>query len=74
MISKATTSWTTGAGGGGARLARVGLFPPFDLLEQGEETARAFLAQADKAGIDHVCCGDHVSFAGTGFDGLVQLR
>src|SRR6266481_4943940 len=51
---------------------RVGMFPPFGLLEQCPETARAFLAQAGKAGIDHVCCGDHVSFAGTGFDGLVQ--
>jgi alkanesulfonate monooxygenase SsuD/methylene tetrahydromethanopterin reductase-like flavin-dependent oxidoreductase (luciferase family) len=48
------------------------MFTPFDLLEQGTETARAFLARAGKAGIDHVCCGDHVSFAGMGFDGLVQ--
>jgi alkanesulfonate monooxygenase SsuD/methylene tetrahydromethanopterin reductase-like flavin-dependent oxidoreductase (luciferase family) len=50
----------------------VGMFPPFGLLEQGQETIRAFLAHADKEGIDHICCGDHVSFAGTGFDGLVQ--
>ncbi|HEY2312064.1 MAG TPA: LLM class flavin-dependent oxidoreductase [Streptosporangiaceae bacterium] len=49
------------------------MFPPFDLLEQGPETASAFLAQVSEAGIDHVCCGDHVSFvAGLGFDGLVQ--
>jgi alkanesulfonate monooxygenase SsuD/methylene tetrahydromethanopterin reductase-like flavin-dependent oxidoreductase (luciferase family) len=48
------------------------MFPPSGLLEQGPETARAFLAQAGEAGIDHVCCGDHVSFAGMGFDGLVQ--
>ena len=72
MISKAMTSRTMGAAGGGARLARVGLFPPFDLLERGEKTARTFLAQASEAGIDHVRCGDHVSFAGAGFDGLVQ--
>ena len=52
--------------------ARVGMFAPFGLLEQGPEAARAFLAQAGQAGIDHVCCGDHVSFAGQGFDGLVQ--
>ena len=51
---------------------RVGMFPPQDLLERGPETASAFLAQAGQAGIDHVCCGDHVSFAGHGFDGLVQ--
>ena len=51
---------------------RVGMFPPYGLLEQGLETARAFLAHVDKEGIDHVCCGDHVSFAAMGFDGLVQ--
>jgi alkanesulfonate monooxygenase SsuD/methylene tetrahydromethanopterin reductase-like flavin-dependent oxidoreductase (luciferase family) len=51
---------------------RVGMFPPFGLLEQGPETARAFLAHVGREGIDHVCCGDHVSFAGMGFDGLVQ--
>lgn len=53
--------------------ARVGIFVPQGLLEQGPETARAFLNQAEKQGIDHVCCGDHVSFfTGLGFDGLVQ--
>src|SRR5215472_3861997 len=51
----------------------VGMFPPLGLLEQDPETARAFLAQAGEAGIDHVCCGDHVSFyVGLGFDGLIQ--
>jgi len=49
------------------------MFPPLGLLDQGPETARAFLAQAGRAGIDHVCCGDHVSFfGGFGFDGLTQ--
>jgi alkanesulfonate monooxygenase SsuD/methylene tetrahydromethanopterin reductase-like flavin-dependent oxidoreductase (luciferase family) len=52
---------------------RVGMFPPQGLLEQGQDTARAFLSQAERAGIDHVCCGDHVSFfIGAGFDGLLQ--
>jgi len=62
------------AGGRAAASARVGMFAPAGLLEQGPETARAFLARAEKEGIDHVCCGDHVSFAGIGlgFDGLVQ--
>src|SRR6204780_2055299 len=56
-----------------AASARIGMFTPAGLLEQGPETARAFLAQAEQAGIDHICCGDHVSFvAGLGFDGLVQ--
>jgi alkanesulfonate monooxygenase SsuD/methylene tetrahydromethanopterin reductase-like flavin-dependent oxidoreductase (luciferase family) len=48
------------------------MFPPSGLLEQGPDTARAFLRQAENAGIDHVCCGDHVSFGGMGFDGLLQ--
>ncbi len=48
------------------------MFTPLGLPEQGPETARAFLVQAEKEGIDHVCRGDHVSFAGMGFDGLVQ--
>jgi alkanesulfonate monooxygenase SsuD/methylene tetrahydromethanopterin reductase-like flavin-dependent oxidoreductase (luciferase family) len=53
--------------------ARIGMFPPDGMLEEGPETARAFLARAERAGIDHVCCGDHVSFAGgQGSDGLVQ--
>jgi alkanesulfonate monooxygenase SsuD/methylene tetrahydromethanopterin reductase-like flavin-dependent oxidoreductase (luciferase family) len=52
---------------------RIGMFPPQGLLEQGQDTARAFLSQAEREGIDHVCCGDHVSFfIGAGFDGLLQ--
>src|SRR6266516_6561997 len=52
---------------------RVGMLPPFDLLGRGPGAAGALLAQAAGAGIDHVCCGDHVSFfTGMGFDGLVQ--
>lgn len=52
---------------------RVGMFVPSGLLERGQETARAFLAQAGREGIDHVACGDHVSFAGgLGFDGLLH--
>ena len=61
------------AGRRAAVSARIGMFAPPGLLEQGPEMARAFLAQAAQEGIDHVCCGDHVSFiAGLGFDGLVQ--
>jgi alkanesulfonate monooxygenase SsuD/methylene tetrahydromethanopterin reductase-like flavin-dependent oxidoreductase (luciferase family) len=52
---------------------RVGMFAPMGLLEQGPETARAFLARAERAGVDHICCADHVSFiTGLGFDGLLQ--
>jgi alkanesulfonate monooxygenase SsuD/methylene tetrahydromethanopterin reductase-like flavin-dependent oxidoreductase (luciferase family) len=57
----------------GTVTTRIGMFPPPGLLEQGAETARAFLAHAEHEGIDHICCGDHVSFfGGLGFDGLVQ--
>lgn len=52
---------------------KVGMFSPPGLLEQGQDGARAFLAQAEREGINHVCCGDHVSFfIGLGFDGLLQ--
>jgi alkanesulfonate monooxygenase SsuD/methylene tetrahydromethanopterin reductase-like flavin-dependent oxidoreductase (luciferase family) len=52
---------------------RVGMFPPADLLDWDPAAGRAYLARVGDAGIDHVCCGDHVSFfTGTGFDGLVQ--
>jgi alkanesulfonate monooxygenase SsuD/methylene tetrahydromethanopterin reductase-like flavin-dependent oxidoreductase (luciferase family) len=58
---------------GGRRAVRVGVFPPLDLLDRGPERARAYLARVGEAGLDHVCCGDHVSFfTGAGFDGLVQ--
>jgi len=48
------------------------MFPPPDLLSQGPDTAAKYLARVGEAGIDYVCCGDHVSFFGLGFDGLVQ--
>jgi alkanesulfonate monooxygenase SsuD/methylene tetrahydromethanopterin reductase-like flavin-dependent oxidoreductase (luciferase family) len=49
------------------------MFPPAGLLEQGQESARGYLAQIAASGIDHVCCGDHVSFfVGAGADGLLQ--
>jgi alkanesulfonate monooxygenase SsuD/methylene tetrahydromethanopterin reductase-like flavin-dependent oxidoreductase (luciferase family) len=58
----------------GGTSARVGVFPPLGLLERSPEAARAFLGQLSDSGIDHVCCGDHVSFlAGMGFDGLLQV-
>jgi len=48
------------------------MFPPPGLLNQGRDAATEYLAQVGDAGIDYVCCGDHVSFSGLGFDGLVQ--
>src|SRR6058998_1593534 len=61
------------AAGWAGALTRVDMFPPLGLLEQDPETARAFLTRVAAAGIDHICCGDHVSFfTGMGFDGLVQ--
>ncbi|HZD99407.1 MAG TPA: LLM class flavin-dependent oxidoreductase, partial [Micromonosporaceae bacterium] len=51
---------------------RVGMFAPMDLLDKGPAVAAPYLARMAGSGIDHVCCGDHVSFAGAGFDGIVQ--
>ena len=52
---------------------RVGLMIPYGLPDWDQATTRAFLDGAAGAGIDHVCCADHVSFGpGLGFDGLVQ--
>jgi alkanesulfonate monooxygenase SsuD/methylene tetrahydromethanopterin reductase-like flavin-dependent oxidoreductase (luciferase family) len=51
---------------------RVGMFAPMDLLDKGPAVAAPYLARMAATGIDHVCCGDHVSFAGAGFDGIVQ--
>jgi alkanesulfonate monooxygenase SsuD/methylene tetrahydromethanopterin reductase-like flavin-dependent oxidoreductase (luciferase family) len=51
---------------------RIGIFPTTGSLgEIGDATAH--LGRVHDAGIDHVCCGDHVSFfVGAGVDGLVQ--
>lgn len=69
----ATPAAVPAQAGRGAVPTRIGMFAPQGLLELGPESARAFLMQAEKEGIDHVCCGDHVSFfTGLGFDGLVQ--
>lgn len=52
---------------------RVGIMTPFKLPDWDQATTRAFLDAVAAAGIDHVCCADHVSFvAGLGFDGLMQ--
>lgn len=49
------------------------MFPPLGLLDRGIDAARDYLARIGEAGIDHVCCGDHVSFGGGhGSDGLVR--
>ena len=50
----------------------VGFFPTTGAVgDRGD--AAAYLARAHDAGIDHVCCGDHVSFfVGVGLDGLLQ--
>ena len=51
----------------------VGLMIPFGLPDWDQAATRAFLDGAAEAGIDHVCCADHVSFGpGLGFDGLMQ--
>jgi alkanesulfonate monooxygenase SsuD/methylene tetrahydromethanopterin reductase-like flavin-dependent oxidoreductase (luciferase family) len=51
---------------------RVGIFPTTGPLGDTRDAA-AYLARVHDAGIDHVCCGDHVSFfVGVGLDGLLQ--
>ena len=56
---------------GSQQSVRVGFFPTTGPM--GEDGTAAYLARAHDAGIDHVCCGDHVSFfVGVGLDGLVQ--
>lgn len=55
-----------------ADVIRIGIFAPMDLLHKGAAVAAPYLKRVADAGIDHVCCGDHVSFAGAGFDGIVQ--
>ena len=51
---------------------RVGIFPTTRSLGDTADAA-AYLARVHDAGIDHVCCGDHVSFfIGVGLDGLLQ--
>jgi alkanesulfonate monooxygenase SsuD/methylene tetrahydromethanopterin reductase-like flavin-dependent oxidoreductase (luciferase family) len=50
----------------------VGIFPTTGSLGDTADAA-AYLARVHEAGIDHVCCGDHVSFfVGVGLDGLLQ--
>ena len=51
---------------------RVGIFPTTGPLGDTGDAA-AYLARVHDAGVDHVCCGDHVSFfVGVGLDGLLQ--
>jgi alkanesulfonate monooxygenase SsuD/methylene tetrahydromethanopterin reductase-like flavin-dependent oxidoreductase (luciferase family) len=51
---------------------RVGLFPPVAQPGGGAEHLQATLARVAKAGVDHLCVGDHVSFfVGAGSDGLI---
>lgn len=72
MIS---TNVTDPAGPGTAGTApRVGMFLPALLAGLSPDTAATarMLAAIGDAGLDHVCVGDHVSFAGFGFDGLTQ--
>jgi alkanesulfonate monooxygenase SsuD/methylene tetrahydromethanopterin reductase-like flavin-dependent oxidoreductase (luciferase family) len=71
MSSSTATSAADTPQTGSRAAARIGMFAP-SVLEQGADATREFLVRAADAGVDHVCCGDHVSFGGMGFDGLVQ--
>ncbi len=51
----------------------IGLRVPPEVLGGGAEMLSGFVADAEAAGIDRVCVGDHVTFkGGRGFDGLVH--
>ncbi len=51
----------------------VGIRPPHACFEADRARLHAFVAEAERAGLDHLCVGDHVSFrGGRGYDGLVQ--
>jgi alkanesulfonate monooxygenase SsuD/methylene tetrahydromethanopterin reductase-like flavin-dependent oxidoreductase (luciferase family) len=52
---------------------RVSLRVPHHVLERDASELRGFLGEVERAGIDGVCVGDHVSFRdGRGYDGLVH--
>lgn len=56
----------------GSESPKVGMFAPLDGGGSAGEMG-AYLARMHDAGLDHVCCGDHVSFfVGAGVDGLLQ--
>ncbi len=51
---------------------RVGVFPPAYLSGGPADRLASYLKEVESAGLDHVCCGDHVSFyVGFGSDGLL---
>src|SRR5262249_33487693 len=69
---RALASVPGGAMAGTEEQVRVGFFPTTGPVGDAGDSA-AYLARAHDAGIDHVCCGDHVSFfVGVGLDGLIQ--
>ncbi len=51
----------------------VGYRPPHELFDAADGRLAATLQRAERAGIDRICVGDHVTFhGGRGFDGLVH--
>jgi alkanesulfonate monooxygenase SsuD/methylene tetrahydromethanopterin reductase-like flavin-dependent oxidoreductase (luciferase family) len=51
----------------------VGYRPPHELFDVADGRLGATLQRAERAGIDRICVGDHVTFhGGRGFDGLVH--
>src|SRR5689334_8753532 len=55
------------------RTLRLGAFPPLQGPMPTPETIPVFVRAAARAGLDHVCTADHVSFfVGAGADGLLS--
>ncbi|HVM64968.1 MAG TPA: LLM class flavin-dependent oxidoreductase [Acidimicrobiales bacterium] len=51
----------------------VGYRPPHELFEAADGRLARIVHRAERAGIDRICVGDHVTFhGGRGFDGLVH--
>jgi alkanesulfonate monooxygenase SsuD/methylene tetrahydromethanopterin reductase-like flavin-dependent oxidoreductase (luciferase family) len=51
----------------------VGYRPPHELFDAADGQLARVVQRAERAGIDRICVGDHVSFhGGRGFDGLVH--
>lgn len=51
---------------------RVGVFPPPQVSQGPPKALSEYLQRVEAAGLDHICCGDHVSFyVGYGSDGLI---
>jgi len=51
---------------------KIGVFPPSQVVTGPQQVLAEYLRAVEDAGLDYVCCGDHISFyIGFGSDGLL---